>query len=112
MVSHLVKQIKESGVRFLKQSEESNASSRPPANDKNKTANDFLDGWWVEVSDEIARGKVSHAFRNTKLLKGIAKTKYSTTTSSGKGKATSIMSVTENTSDDSDSSSNCTCFCG
>ena len=120
MVADLVKQIKDSGVRFLKQSEES-SSSKPPANAKNKNdKNAFLGGWWVEVSDEIARGKVSHAFRNTKLLKGMALTKYSTPSGRGKknsintdnSKPTSIMSVKDKAAYDSDGSSNCNCFCG
>ena len=77
LTANLVKQIKLSGVRFLKQQE--NSSSSSSTKKKNNT------GWWIEVNDDVARGKVSHAFRNTRLLKKGTMTTIGSPTNSSYG---------------------------
>ena len=54
-------------------------------------------GWWVEVSNDIARNKVSHAFRNRRLLGGGGNVKSRTMTTTAT-KMTTISSYSSSSS--------------
>ena len=51
ITKELVETIKSRVVRFLKQDYDSNG-----------------DGWWIEVNDDVALGKISHTFGNMRML--------------------------------------------